>query len=339
MNIENKNLGVIIKEPSGKDFIVGSTSPIVFENRNTLGDWRILEGPDERQSSRQWDTMGCVSFSAVNGSIATQLNWMIINNLLSGPTLAWLKQKGYLMNNKVNLSERFIVVRSGTSEAGNTAQNVWDAIRNQGIPPEILCPNNLEQYTREQYFNIPYGETDIVAAEWKKYFNVSYEFLSKTDIKKHLHHAPLQILTAVCSGWTTDNPIKACDQPIQHATCIMAMDSDGDFEIEDSYPPFDKRLNSDYQIPYVIKGILTPIPQKVDSFIFGRDLVFGERSTDILKLQVRLGISPTGTYDDWTRIVVRQLMIGNNIGSWFERNIWPAGRRVGPKIRTYLNTT
>ncbi len=351
INSPGRNTGVII-EHRDTDFQFGGVSGIIQESRNSTADWTRFLPDDERQSGQKTDSMACVTFSAMN-SLETQLKWMLDNNLLPAVTLRFLRDNNYLTDTgRPNLSDRFIAKMSGTTTQGNSIQRVWDAIRKFGCVPESLWPDNLDVFDWNQFYaDIPQSVKDMGVA-WLQHFRGDYEFLtSKSQISLALKHAPLQIATAVCQPWSAPDPIPLCQMDVSHATMIYAQETVGIDDIFDSYQPFRKRLAANYSIPYIVKGVLTPLmtvdaptpvpPTPISTpFHFDRDLVAGETSIDVKFLQDRLAVvqPPTGFYGTLTIAAVKKLMVDRNIGTWWEKYIYPAGRRIGPKIRTYLNT-
>lgn len=86
-----------------------------------------------------------------------------------------------------------------------------------------------------------------------------------------------------------------------------------------------------------VKNIQNP-PPKPDQFQFLKEIGSGDKNDDVTQLQIRLNIKPTGVYDYWTILGVRQLMEKSTIGSWWERNIWPRGFILNGQCRYFLNT-
>jgi hypothetical protein len=98
------------------------------------------------------------------------------------------------------------------------------------------------------------------------WFDIQYEWvvakdqanqpISFTSTDKELKHAPLQIATATCAPWGWD-VIPACNASVCHATMIYNLDDLKRYiQIFDTYEPFQKKLAIDYNIPYIMKGIL-----------------------------------------------------------------------------------
>lgn len=89
-----ENTGVLIAPPNPTDFVAGAVSGI--EYKEVCQDWTPYLPEKERQFSKNADTYGCVSFSALN-SLETQMNFLIRNNLLDDTTLQWLIDNGYIV--------------------------------------------------------------------------------------------------------------------------------------------------------------------------------------------------------------------------------------------------
>lgn len=332
------NFGLIV-QPSDSDFVAGG--PIQFENRNSTANWFQFFSSPDKQSFPWGDTEGCVSFSAVHHLFCTQVNWMIANNLLPQSTLDFLNLHGYIQDNKIRFSERYIVVRSGTTSQGNSVQNVFQAIRKFGLVPYSLCPNE-GPISRDQYFTIP-DNCDAIGKQFLTYFTASWQQIPAPLISKYLIQAPILILTPVCAGWSTDNPVKTCDQPVQHATAVYAINNYA-YEIEDQYAPFEKVLARDYPIPYAHQLIVYPVPQPKDFptplklHLFNIDMKLGDRGQEVLFLQQRLGCPLTGIYDDATRVAVFSFQLNHIPSTFTEMIVNLFGRYCGPLTRKILNS-
>lgn len=257
MDIEKmkKNSGVIIIKPTKTDFVVGA---ITYEQR-TNGDWTPYLPLDERQSFRRFDSMACVSFSALN-SCEMQLNLLL-------PTLPlyvkkWLQDEGYIVNGKLEFSDRYLAKMSGTTLKGNTLPKVWDAIRHYGLVPEVNWPSN-DDFNRTEYFAEVPAYLIEKGKKFLEFFDIEYEWVhgsgsgisaTRIDFTKHLKHAPIQIATAVCGNWG-EGIIAACWEPCAHATCIFY--KGGYLGDEDTYAPFQKQLASNYIIYQAMKGVIS----------------------------------------------------------------------------------
>lgn len=252
--------GVII-EPIGvrpTDYLAGVNSPIGLAEVLPSGDWTPYLPSEERQKLKNGDTFACVSFSALN-SLETQFNFLIATKQLTIEQITFLNDFGFMdANNKVNFSDRYTAKMSGTIKGkGNSLYNVANSIRHDGLLPEKDYPSvdNVDGY----YAEIPQNLKDK-AKEIKKYFEFNYEWIF-SDFEQHLKQAPLQIATAVCSGWGGNEIIQKCDLPVSHATLVYHKPADFIHDF-DSYPPFYLKLASDYKLPWVLKILINQLTTK-----------------------------------------------------------------------------
>lgn len=365
----NKNLGVLTPEQiSETDFHVSGVSGIEYQVLEESGNWLQYHGAGERQHGVYFDSMACVTFSALN-SIEMQINRLIIKKLLSVETLQALQNLGYLNDNGLfNVSDRFTAKISGTTRAGNYLTKVWDSVRNDGLIPQTKYDFPNDQRTPVFDWDNFYAEIDQslkdLAPEIFKYFSFSYEWVytnsgmtpgQKRDlILKHLKHAPLQIAAPVCRGWNEGDKtaVPYCDinQP-QHATVITKVNDDGLYLDFDSYIPYTKILASDYPILYIMKGVVEikkptePIPPKFDyTFDITKPILYGQKSELVKQLQRALVclnyLSPqyvTSFYWVKTQAAVRKFQIENQVDTP-EVLATLNGKRVGAKTLTKLNS-
>lgn len=343
MNIEIKNWGVRATEPQAKDWVKGA-SPIVFENRLVSGDWRPFSSSYQKQSDSVMDTNGCVSFSAT-ASIERQINFFIVSNLLPLSTLEFIKP--FLVNGKFEASDRFTTVMSRTTPEGNTGNNVAETLRTIGFCSAKTWPNLLDQsgsIDLTTYMQEPSPEAKNEALQFLKYFKIAYQFITTGLESQDLHMAPVQQFTSVSPEWFTTNPIPAFNGPMQHATLVEYVESDGIKDFTDQYPIFEKRLAADYPQPALMQIVVYPIPQpKPDqlapiapAYIFIRDMKFGELSQDVMELQMRLGVPITSRYDQATANAVFKFQL-QHFPDYLEMIENLRGKQVGPKTREVLN--
>jgi hypothetical protein len=356
MEIPN-NTGLLIRGPEPKDWVAGAETGIKYDNRMPNADWSEFLPDPEKQKGRLCETMACVSFSAAN-CIETQINWMIATKQILEADMTMLRVLGMIdKNNKFNCSDRFIAKMSGTTKQGNYMTAVWQAIHEYGLVAESDWPFDLKTFDWDVYYKeIPAGIINK-AARIKEIFKFNYEFvfpgstISPTiEIKDHLHQAPLQLAAPVCSPWNRAGVVTKCGlEAPGHATEIYAYDPAMTFiNIFDTYDPYQKKLDWNYSMPYIIKGLVSlkkPLEEtKEFCHKFVRKMVFGERSDEVKALQDALkidGVFPpsvqsTGYYGLISRDALKLFMEKYNIGSPAERAAVD-GMWTGPKTLLKLN--
>ena len=280
---EGTNTGVLIQEPRPTDFIAGDANiSSVSLSRLESGDWRPFLSDPESQNSIYFDSMACVTFSAIK-SIVIRLNRLLAEKAIPVGTLVELEKQGYLKDGKFNFSERFTAKMSGTTRGGNYAVSVWDSIRKDGLVPESDWAYPRGKTTPafdwdDYYAPIPEALKEKGKA-FLKLFDISYQWLAtgagatEAQFNAWLKVGPIQILTPVCPPWNTTDTIPACGRVVSHATTMVFAD-DTSYSIADHYNPFNKQFALDYPIPYALQGFITPKAQSV-SVTF--DTVFSKK--------------------------------------------------------------
>lgn len=374
-----KNTGVIEKGPTVTDYVAGGETGAMPQIALDTGDWRPHLPSDEKQilivnGQTVLETNACVTFSGDN-------DMEIFGGFLIGkgawpPALVqWLKDNGYFDDNgKINFSDRFTAKMSGTDpNGGNNLAKVWDSRRNDGLVPESVWPMPIaeaqaliaagqgdKQHLQDLYYKAIPQEVIDLGQEFKKRFQISYEWVAwpgsgatVDTFRQALKVAPLQLATAVCAGWNSDDPIKACGPGTQHATAMVAVEEDGRFVIYDHYNPFLKHFAADYTITYAMRGFITPRPTISPAplppsfhWTFTKPLKFGFSGNDPVELQklqqalqflkgsdgqpyMKVGVY--GPYGPQTRDAMAKFQKDNKI-------VDPQpGEHFGPKTRDAMN--
>ena len=277
------NTGFLPQEPRATDFIAGA-SPLSPVALFPSGDSSADLPSDEAQNAVFFDTMACVSFSALN-MIETQLRAMLRQGLISKTTEDRMKELGYInAKGQINFSDRFTAKMSGTTRVGNYMTAVWDSIRKHGLLPESDWNFPREQrdpiFDWDDYYKEIPESLKAKALEFLKLFDVGYEWLvsggqaTTAQWREWLKYGPVQIATAICAPWSAEAVIPTCGAAVGHATLLYKVDDV--FQIFDHYSGFRKRLALDYRIPYAMRGVVSAKvaadkPASVDS-AFGMKL-------------------------------------------------------------------
>jgi hypothetical protein len=259
MEIDYTKIKGVIEEVRDTDFVAGTIPyEVVCE------DWRPYLPNPEKQKRGRWDTMSCVTFSALN-VLETQLNFMLATGKIAPFAVERLIEMGYIVDGQFNFSERFTAVMSGTTDQGNSLQNVWDSIRHDGLLPERDCPYT-DTMTKTQYFANNFTEDNKTKAKsFLGYIDIAYEWLivnsfalvdwEVESIKKALKQSPLQFVTPV-SNWNK-NPCTPNPKETTGVHATMNWKTVNFYDIEDHYDPFLKQLSGDYMIRYAMKAVAT----------------------------------------------------------------------------------
>ena len=257
-----KNTGVVIKHQEA-DYIAGT-----IPYKEVCNDWTQFLPFGEKQHSVYFDTMACVTFSALN-IIEIQLNQLLFKGLIPQDAIKFFSDEGYLLNGQFNFSDRFTAKMSGTTKEGNYLQAVWNSVKHDGLLPEKDWNYPRIQRTpvfdRDDYYKEIPQELKDKALKALNYLEFAYEWLiegkiteySSTDLemlKTELKQAPLHLAAPTCN-WG-DGVIEPCGKTrATHATTIFKInDYVHDY---DHYDPFVKTLSLKYIMPWIMKGVVT----------------------------------------------------------------------------------
>lgn len=266
-----KQTGLIYVPPRPTDYLSGT---LPYEIRLEDGDWKdYLPQNEEQYLFAKFDTKSCVSFSALN-CLEMQLNKMLETHS-THDSIKWLYDQGYVFDgNKVNFSDRYTAITSGTTERGNTLVKVADTIREYGLIPEDFLPmggNSFEEY---------HGATiDILmkakGKEFLNKFEVGYEWVfwngdnniddyEEEAIEKALKHTPLQLAVPIPAGHALSMPSRKY--------------------FFDTYYPFYKKVNKPIQVGF--KLIIVPKDKPKDKPF--KVLKRGSKGKEVKELQAKL---------------------------------------------------
>lgn len=263
--LNGENTGFIAAEPSASAYVFGSTSKIDYAVINPSAIWDPYLPDDEMQIGVYFDTMACVTFSAMN-VLETLCNFYYKTGIFSAETIALAKQYGYIdpATDKFNFSDRFIAKLSGTTKSGNTMENVANAIYKYGLVPESKWPYPRLQRTPVFDWDNYYSEISQDVIDFGKHIfeiiKINFEFFYDNDFQAHLKQGPFQVATAICPGWdrSMPNPVPACSAVVSHAHEIYGQDISQNFKDFDSYNPFRQLLASNYNLNWRFKYVVTP---------------------------------------------------------------------------------
>lgn len=370
------NTGFIAVMPKPGDFIAGAETGILETVVLPTNDWRPYLPTNATQLMKTSDgsvkveTNGCVAFGASQDA-ETQLNFLIRKGMLSQTAQDFLKENGYInpADGSFFASKRFTVKMSGTDpNNGNSLPNAWNSIRHDGLVPDTLWPMptasfdalvaqnpqaTLEDFQAIYYAPIPQNIIDI-GTRFAAIFSTQYEWMvypgspaSGNTVLDFLGVAPLEIATAVCAGWNTEDPIQSCGPGGQHATLLDFVEANGDYDILDHYVPYQKQFSPTYDITYAMRGVIreaavTP-PAAPFIYYYEVNLTYGAPAgAEVKALQQGLQtvkdkngvpymkVGVFGPFGPQTEAALGRFQVDNGIADA------PQGHDFGPKTRPAL---
>lgn len=207
-----------------RDLFFGANDRVKHEH--SVDDWLPYYSVGELQHGTYFDTMSCVTFATLN-IIEAKFNYLLKKELISSDSLNWLKEKGYIENGKFNFSDRFIASLSGTTQKGNNARNVWNAIRKYGLVPQHMCDwdrgrDAVYEERFAEWYRDPENvsrETLDLGKEFLERFDILYERVQKADYFEAVKHSPLLVFIATSCPKEEDYQL-ACGNTVNHAVSL-----------------------------------------------------------------------------------------------------------------------
>lgn len=245
-----------------QDYRTGA-SPIQWEEINLLGDWRTSLPLEEKQHNLSFDTMSCTTFSALN-VIETFINYLMYNDKMTITQLEFLNKNGYIVNGKVNFSDRFTAIMSGTTEQGNYFPTVMDSVRRDGLLPDKDFEFSGKTWAEYHDKTKITEAMKVKAKKILEIFDFAYEWViisaTQQELADAFKQAPIQVAV------TKETP--------QHAIMLPKMD----WEFETYIPYLRPRSRS---VAYAIKIQVKPKNKMTYKY-------FSQKEVDKFKLKPEL---------------------------------------------------
>lgn len=246
-----KNYGLRIEsEARVKDWIMGGVSaiePVILVEKG-WGDYLPVK---EVQRNKYFDSMSCVTFSALN-------------------CLEILHKRLY--EEEVNWSDRWTARVSGTNEKGNYLSTVADTIRTRGLVLEdVWSFGDFKSW--KEYMTDPPIEFDDFGEEFLQHYEIRWEWVLTRDVKDLkdiLQTAPLQV-----TGFAWEEPVdgiyKRTTRKANHAFTLYDYNDGEYWLIYDHYDKAIKKLAWNYKFGHILKYNLEqkkPMPLQIPNNTF-----------------------------------------------------------------------
>lgn len=228
------DLSLIHEETKDTHYIFGISTNINKKIIMPDANWNsVAEKIDkERQSGRNIESMNCTNFGAL-----TVIEMIILHKF----------------NKKVNYSDRWSGIQSGTGINGNSPTRVLDTIRKKGLLPEEFLPNNTDKFSWKEYYSykdatMSIEELEKEALKFLEEYTFGYEtvYPSILAMKEALKISPLYVAGY---AWAIKNGLYYSAGNPNHCFVITNIEQAVAYkDALDSYEPFMKKLGADYQV-------------------------------------------------------------------------------------------
>lgn len=272
MEIQNRGI-LISKEQKASDYVYPK-----MQLGSVVNYAKYLPN-NEDQFNTKTDFLCCTTESMLH-SIETQMNYLMAEGLLWDEAINFFRHNNCIVNGKFKFSVRYNAKMNGTDITKGQYQNVaGDHVRIDGLAADGSWPMSPTM-TFEEYYSPMYDSVRRIAQKALWFIQINYQWVDKKSVVGALSQGPVQIATAVCPGWDSGAVVPKCTGfPIQHATMAYGVDSLGNIEDFDSYPPYTQKLSRDYDLPSNMQYLVTarPITLRMDM-----------QGTNVLDMQERL---------------------------------------------------
>jgi hypothetical protein len=161
------------REQDGSEWIFsGFSQPSLIYIPQDMRDQYLPTG--EAQATNLTDTSGCATRSPIN-KLAPDFTYGYKNRLFTPSNVKFLEQ--YIgPDGKIDFSDRFIEILSGTTRAGNSLKAPLQAIRDYGLIPKTMFPLDKSLSFEEYYDRSKITQKMLdLGNEFSRRFTINYE--------------------------------------------------------------------------------------------------------------------------------------------------------------------
>lgn len=245
------------------DFVAGVSTPLGGLTLNVSGKWKEYRSQHELQN-KGYETYACTVFSGFDAEEAL-FDFYLLNNRVGFDDVKFLRDYGFLINGRINFSDRFAAQFAEIEIGLGTYQyKANDAIR-QYLIPEAMLP-----YTEEGYYDKSKITEEMLklSEEFCRRFKFNWYWVEQTTAA--LRSTPLSGIVHYAGG---DGILKP-EGALNH--CIMIPSEEVDYyDVDDNYSQQDKRYGKDYVFNFAGYSLTLNIPlMNVEKFLEDNDLKY-----------------------------------------------------------------
>jgi len=220
------------------DWIAGGNSAIQHDILIPNKDWKQIKVEREIQWTGKYDTLFCVTYSALK-SLAKLLTYLEGEGLLTKKQLDFWAD--YKVNGMYNFSERFSGTLGETTTYGAYQFKIANAIRKFGLVPQSMfeLADNFQDNIDKKFIT---EEMYAKGRESLEYIAINYEWVD--NLMDNLQFSPVQTIVKF-ENYINPEDILSPDGTLNHAVTGVYAVTEYD-EIEDTYWQEFKRYNPDY---------------------------------------------------------------------------------------------
>lgn len=241
-----------------KDWRMGGLSGATKTIINESGDYTKFLPEVEYQVGVYFDTMACVTFSALN----------CLETIANVKGISW------------NKSDRFTAKMSGTGVKGNYLRNVAESIRTEGVVDEEDWPFPRKQRSPVYGWGDYYSEIpDTVRSEglkWLQDWSIEWEWIRMDQIKEALKYGPIQVTVKAWPKPLKNGLYNDGGSKYRNHAVMLIRATDEYYEIFDHYTKSKKKLVPDYDFKSAMQFSLIPKKDDMPTLSLPNDVLVQE---------------------------------------------------------------
>jgi len=310
-----------------------------------MGKGALPHVPDERDYD--YSKLGKAS-APFDWSVGVDIPVLKIKNQGSSSSCggqAWSYFMGKLKGDE--RSAKFIYEQTVAPGGGSDGRTNCDLVVKEGDCTEALYPSVKPDGTCDEAFMVsnqtipPEAFTDALTDTAFSYAQVSIDFDSLAQAIRDNGGVILGVDGENNNSWTTAFPqppvnivwrhwLYFCKAKLVNGKKFLGCtNSWGDSVGENGVQWFDESW-----LPHIF--VAWTLYTNSSNFVFNTDMMYNQTSPDIVQLQKRLGVNPTGWYGPITKAAVFAYQQSHLTLSWYEKYIL-RGNVCGQRTRTSLN--
>lgn len=272
MNYYNFDIEKELLEQNGTEWLFGGLSqPSIVSIPQSERAAYLPAG--ETQATNTSDTYDCATRGPIN-VYASLYTYGYQKKIFSAENRKWLEENGYVKDGKIDFSDRFIAILSGTTRKGNSLKAPLDCIHNKGLIPKWMFPLD-KSLTFEQYYDsskITQGMLDL-GEEFIRRFENNYEQVYPVHFGEVLKDDYIDV---AAYAWPTpvNGVYHRTNWPMNHCFVLWNVPKFLAFDnYEESPGDFIKQLAPDYNFfnygyrPYIGKETVINPANPVDTAV------------------------------------------------------------------------
>jgi len=233
MEIIPDNYSGVLLGQQKTDWILGANSPLNLKVRVPNKDWKTYSSAHEIQLynigySDSYDTSLCTQYASTD-VMEHIINWDLANNKVPAVVKDFLQRDGYLVNGRLEISERLGGANSEMTPSGTFLYKAANAIKNLGIIPQSKLPLASSFIDNINPLLIPQDVYNL-GKKSKKYITINWNWVDRSQVSEVLKDSPLLATVKFANGDVILRP-----QGIHNHAIMVAGEADDHYVIDDSY--------------------------------------------------------------------------------------------------------